>query len=64
MAEVNKVPADRMRTFIRVASALPNIPLLEGVRMLIAGEIKLVAETQADTATEPSKSRLILPPGV
>lgn len=65
MAEENKVPDDRMRLFISAASAIPNLPLLEGVRMLISGEIKLMAETQADTATEPKAgpgSGLILPP--
>ena len=67
MAADSKVPAARMRLFIQAASAIPNLPLVEGVRMMISGEIKLTAHTQADTATEPANgpgSGLILPPGI
>lgn len=63
LAATNKVPADKMRLFIRVGSAMQGIPLVEAVRMMINGEIELRYEN-GDTATErPRKSGLILPPG-
>lgn len=63
LAQANKVPDDRMRLFVKVASQIPNIPLVEGVRMLISGEIKLEM-ANADTVIEKPRNGLILPPGV
>jgi hypothetical protein len=65
LAETHKVPDDRMRRFIIASSNIGGLPLVEGVRMFITGELKLIAGTQADTATEPTpNSPIILPPGL
>ena len=56
IAEEYKVPADRMRLFIRVGSQIP-MPLVEAVRQFAAGEMEIEI-ANGDTATEPPTAQV------